>query len=42
MLMGLDGPLVAGQSFTVALRFAASRTQSVTVHVKPATAGDGH
>jgi copper(I)-binding protein len=42
MLMGLDGPLVAGQSFTVALRFAASGTQDVAVQVKPAAAGDGH
>jgi copper(I)-binding protein len=42
MLMGLDGPLVAGQSFTVTLRFAASGPQNVTVHVKPATAGNAH
>jgi copper(I)-binding protein len=42
MLMGLDGPLVAGQSFTVALQFATSGTQDVTVRVKPATAGDAH
>jgi hypothetical protein len=37
MLMGLDGPLVAGQSFVVTLRFANSGEQSVTVTVKPAT-----
>lgn len=37
MLMGLDGPLVAGQSFVLKLQFAASGEQSVTVVVKPAT-----
>jgi hypothetical protein len=42
MLMGLDGPLVAGQTFVVTLRFAESGEQSVTVTVKPATATDGH
>lgn len=38
MLMGLDGPLVAGQSFPVTLRFATAGEQTVTVLVKPATA----
>ena len=42
MLMGLDGPLVAGQTFVVKLRFAESGEQSVTVTVKPATATDEH
>jgi len=37
MLMGLDGPLVAGQSFVMKLRFANAGEQSVTVSVKPAT-----
>ena len=42
MLMGLDGPLVAGQTFVVTLSFAKSGQQSVTVTVKPATATDDH
>ena len=42
MLMGLDGPLVVGQTFVVKLRFAESGEQSVTVTVKPATATDEH
>ena len=42
MLMGLDGPLVAGQTFVVTLRFAESGEQSVTVTVKSATATDDH
>jgi len=42
MLMGLDGPLVAGQTFVVTLRFSKSREQPVTVTVKPATATDDH
>ena len=42
MLMGLDGPLVAGQTIVVTLRFAASGEQPVKVSVKPATATDDH
>ena len=42
MLMGLDGPLVAGQTFVVTLRFAAAGEQPVKVSVKPATATDDH
>jgi len=42
MLMGLDAPLVAGQSFVLELRFAQAGVQSVTVAVKPATASDDH
>jgi copper(I)-binding protein len=42
MLMGLDGPLVAGQAFVIKLRFAESGEQSVTVTVRPATATDEH
>jgi hypothetical protein len=42
MLMGLDGPLVAGQTFAITLRFAESGTQSVAVVVRPATATDDH
>jgi len=42
MLMGLDGPLVAGQTFVVTLRFAKAGEQPVTVTVKPATATDDH
>jgi copper(I)-binding protein len=38
MLMGLDGPLVAGESFPVTLRFATAGELAVTVLVKPATA----
>lgn len=40
MLMGLDGPLVAGQTFVVTLRFAKAGEQPVTVTVKPAAATD--
>ena len=42
MLMGLDGPLVAGQTFVVTLRFDKAGEQPVTVTVKPATAMDDH
>ena len=42
MLMGLDGPLVAGQTFVVTLRFAKAGEQPVTVTVRPATATDDH
>ena len=42
MLMGLDGPLVAGQTFVVTLEFAAAGELPVTVTVKPATATDDH
>jgi copper(I)-binding protein len=42
MLMGLDGPLVAGQSFPVTLNFAAAGELTVTVLVKPATATADH
>jgi copper(I)-binding protein len=42
MLMGLDGPLVAGQTFVVTLRFANAGEQPVAVTVKPATATDDH
>jgi copper(I)-binding protein len=42
MLMGLDGPLVAGQTFVVTLRFANAGEQPVSVTVKPATATDDH
>lgn len=42
MLMGLDGPLVAGQTFVVRLRFARAGELPVTVTVKPATATGEH
>jgi copper(I)-binding protein len=42
MLMGLDGPLVAGQTFVVKLMFATAGEQAVTVTVKPATATEDH
>lgn len=42
MLMGLDGPLVAGQTFVVTLRFDKAGERAVTVTVKPATATDDH
>jgi copper(I)-binding protein len=42
MLMGLDGPLVAGQTFVVKLTFATAGELSVTVTVKPASATDDH
>lgn len=41
MLMGLDAPLVAGQSFTLTLRFGESGEQTVTVAVRPATDDGG-
>jgi copper(I)-binding protein len=40
MLMGLDAPLVAGQTFVVTLRFERAGELPVTVTVKPATATD--
>jgi copper(I)-binding protein len=40
MLMGLDGPLVAGQAFQMTLHFAGGGTRTVTVAVRPA-ADDG-
>jgi copper(I)-binding protein len=42
MLMGLDAPLVAGQTFTIVLRFADSGEQTVTVTVRAATAEAPH
>ena len=42
MLMGLDAPLVAGQTFTIVLRFADSAEQSVNVTVRAATAEAPH
>jgi hypothetical protein len=42
MLMGLDGPLVAGERFVITLRFANAGELPVTVTVKPATATDDH
>lgn len=42
MLMGLDGPLVAGQTFGVTLRFAESGPQEISVTVRPATSDDSH
>lgn len=42
MLMGLDGPLVAGQSFPITLRFATAGERTVNVLVKPATADATH
>jgi len=38
MLMGLDGPLVAGETFPLTLHFAESGSQAITVLVRPATA----
>ena len=38
MLMGLQSPLVAGESFTVTLEFAAAGEREVQVRVQPATA----
>jgi len=40
MLMGLTGPLVAGQSFPITLRFATAGAQTVIVAVREATAAD--
>jgi len=42
MLMGLDAPLVAGQTFAIVLRFADSAEQTVTVTVRAATAEAPH
>jgi copper(I)-binding protein len=42
MLMGLDAPLVAGETYTLVLKFAVSGEQTVTVHVRPATAETAH
>lgn len=42
MLMGLDGPLVAGQTFVVMLTFASAGDLPVTVTVKAASATDDH
>ena len=39
MLVGLDRPLVAGETLRLELEFAASPAQTVTVEVRPATAG---
>lgn len=36
MLMGLDSPLVAGETFTVTLRFASAGERAVTVTVRAA------
>jgi copper(I)-binding protein len=37
MLMGLERPLVAGESFPVTLKFETAGEQTVTVEVRPAT-----
>lgn len=42
MLMGLDAPLVAGQTYTLVLRFAESGEQTITVTVRPASAESSH
>lgn len=43
MLMGLDAPLVAGQTYTIVLRFAEAGEQTVAVTVRAATeAGGAH
>jgi copper(I)-binding protein len=42
MLMGLDAPLVAGQTYTLVLQFAESGEQKVTVSVREATAEPTH
>jgi copper(I)-binding protein len=42
MLMGLDAPLVAGQTYTLVLQFAESGEQKVTVTVREATAEPAH
>jgi copper(I)-binding protein len=42
MLMGLDGPLVAGQTYALVLKFAESGEQKVTVTVREATAEPAH
>ena len=38
MLMGLDAPLVAGQTYALVLQFAESGEQTITVTVREATA----
>jgi copper(I)-binding protein len=42
MLMGLDAPLVAGQTYALVLKFAESGEQKVSVTVREATAGPAH
>jgi copper(I)-binding protein len=42
MLMGLDAPLVAGQTFPLTLQFAESAAQTVTVTVRAATDEGSH
>ena len=42
MLMGLDAPLVAGQTYALVLKFAESGEQRVSVTVREATAGPAH
>ena len=42
MLMGLDAPLVAGQTYVLVLQFAESGEQKVTVTVRGATAEPAH
>jgi copper(I)-binding protein len=42
MLMGLDAPLVTGETYTLVLKFVVSGEQTVTVHVRPATAETAH
>lgn len=42
MLMGLDAPLVAGQTYALVLQFADSGEQTVTVTVREATAESPH
>jgi copper(I)-binding protein len=42
MLMGLDAPLVAGQTYALVLQFAESGEQKVTVSVREATAEPAH
>ncbi len=42
MLMGLDAPLVAGQTYALVLQFAESGEQTITVTVREATAEPSH
>lgn len=42
MLMDLDAPLIAGQTFPLTLQFAESAAQTVTVTVRAATDDGGH
>jgi periplasmic copper chaperone A len=42
MLMGLDAPLVAGQTYPLVLQFAESGEQTVAVTVREATAESSH